>query len=161
MGLGLLAQLGVLLTQDVILKDGHFIATYTALQLFAIVTLVLPRWRDSKWTLTTAKRNALVVLYIPVLSFPFFLLAFLARSDVPIKVLFTYVFPFEFLFNFFGNSGSMDGTVVLWSLALTLLSLLLNYRMVFSAWAVLVNLKHPSLEPVIRKTSNREHDEAS
>ena len=161
LGLGLFAQLSVLLTQDVILKDGHFIATYTALQLFAIVTLVLPRWRDSKWTLTTAKRNALVVLYIPVLSFPFFLLAFLARSDVPIKVLFTYVFPFEFLFDFFENSGSMDGTVVLWSLALTLLSLLLNYRMVFSAWAVLVNLKHPSLEPVIRKTSNRAHDEAS
>jgi|GEM_PF-6984232 len=158
--LGLLVQVGLVLIQDYTLTYGGLLPIYTALQLFAVVSLIVPRFRDSKWTSTTAKRNAFVALYLPLLSFPFLLLAFLSTSDVPIRILFTYVFPFEIVFRIFG-AGILGDGIVLWSFALTLLSIVLNYRMVLSSWNVLVDLKHPSLERIVEPSSKREHDEAS
>jgi hypothetical protein len=158
---GLFVQTGLVLTQEYTLTDGGMLPIYTALQLFAIVSLILPKFRDSKWTSTTAKRNMLVALYIPLVSFPFLLLGFLSSSSAPIKVLFTFVFPFEYVFKFFGSVDALRGSIVLWSLALTLLSIVLNYRMVLSSWNVLVNLKHPSLDRIVKPSSEREYDEAS
>ncbi len=121
---------------------------YTTLQLFALVTLLLPRCRHLSWMDTLSRRNLVVSVYLPLLAMPFLLLAFLMHSDVPLEWMITYIFPFGFAQDFFTNDGIVSTHLMVWSGGLSVLSLMFNWPMIRRSWNTLVNLEHPDFETV-------------
>ena len=88
------------------------------------------------------------MLYAPLTFIPFLLFAFIAQSDDPFKVFFTYIVPFM---AFEDKSISMDGLV--WACVVVSLTLAVNLSTILKSRKVLI---HSTLEQLEAPSSSNQ-----